>query len=614
VNRSKAFALLMILMCLLMLGVPGRSFAYPMDSNETVLSQRTLSDGTLELFTKKDNEFYKKSLRIDTGNWKVDKVEKLILPKTGLRTSKLGQRKDSLLAKAIETKLGASGFNLGALPSVADYSTSNYLPPIGKQNENSCVAWSTGYYLRTYQEAKDLGWNVKQGGLPINSHIFSPGFIYNQINGGVDDGSTLNDAGNLLKTEGAATLKDFPYVSGDYLTQPSSAVKQAAYPHRIRDWGILYTALDTQDYMIQQTKQYLLTGDLPVIGVNVGFNYMFPVTYNGKSFVTMDDSKLGQHAIVVAGYDDNIDTPDGKGAFKIANSWGTGWGNGGFGYVTYPEFAKSMIASYVFTDLVNETAVGYINQVNAQVISPTQIHYSWDAPVNVEGYKVLDESSHVIANLTTNEYTETVAKPGIYTRSIQAYNSTSESNPVSVTVNTTTMTVNQLPVKIQNNVNFNISFKGSGSYNLVVKNSGGNEVYRSDNLQTSGGATTVQWIGNDSKGSPASDGQYQLNLTTGQNGNEQSIYTGTFNKQAIVAQSSAEVNRLNNQIQSVTLHLTPSTDGKVDIKVKNGSVSTSIPTNQAIKAGQPVDYTISKGLFDFNSVDLSKVSIELEVQ
>lgn len=73
----------------------------------------------------------------------------------------------------------------------------------------------------------------------------------------------------------------------------------------------------------------------------------------------------------------------------------------------------------------------------------------------------------------------------------------------------------------------NISLKGSGSYNLVVKNSGGNEVYRFDNSQTSGGATAVQWPGNGVNGSPAPDGQYQLNLTTGQNGQELSGCDGS---------------------------------------------------------------------------------------
>ena len=327
----------------------------------------------------------------------------------------------------------------------------------------------------------------------------------------------------------------------------------------------------------------------------------------------MDYSNLGGHALAVVGYDDNIDTPDGKGAFKIANSWGTGWGDAGFGYVTYQEFTQSMVVCCVFTDLVTSPVVGDVTQVTGQAISPTQIHYSWEAPANVVGYKILDQSYNVIADVNTNQYTETVANPGIYTRYIEAYNSTSTSNPVAVTVDTTGVT-NQLPIKIQNNVDFSISFKGSGLYNLMVKDSGGNSVYSSVSLQTAGNATLVQWSGNESNGSPAPDGQYQLNLTTNKNGQEQSIYNGTFQKQAKVASATAEINRLNGVIQKVTVHLTPATDGKVDANVINGTVTTALLTSQTIKGAQPVDFTISKELFDFNSVDLSKVLIALNVQ
>ncbi|HVJ50605.1 hypothetical protein [Desulfitobacterium sp.] len=79
--------------------------------------------------------------------------------------------------------------------------------------------------------------------------------------GGQDNGSILEGVGNLFETEGAATLADFPDVLGDYLTQPSTTMIQTAYPHRIKQWRYLFTPNDTTDFMIQQTKEYLNTGD-----------------------------------------------------------------------------------------------------------------------------------------------------------------------------------------------------------------------------------------------------------------------------------------------------------------------------------------------------------------
>ncbi|HZK85443.1 MAG TPA: FlgD immunoglobulin-like domain containing protein [Desulfosporosinus sp.] len=360
--------------------------------------------------------------------------------------------------------------------------------------------------------------------------IFLARLIYNLINGGTDGGAYVEDAGDLLENVGAATLTDFPYIPGDYYTQPCADVKYKAQVNRIRDWKVLFTKNDSNDQILQLTKAYLYTGDLPVVGLDVGLYFNYPIKKpDGNSFITTDNNPYGAHAITVVGYDDEIITPEGHGAFKFINSWGTDWGSNGFSYMTYPAYVNAVHAGYVFTDLVN-------------------------------------------------------------------------------------MTSEQLPVKIQNNVNFNITFRGNGSYNFAIKDNVGNLVYRSDSLQSAGNVTSVQWLGNDSNGSLVSDGQYQLKLTTSKDGIEQSLYDGPFQKKARVSNASATISRLDGVIQSVIVHLTPSTDGKVNISVKNGNVTTAIFSNQTININQPIDYTISKELFDFNSVDLSKASIELIAQ
>lgn len=50
--------------------------------------------------------------------------------------------------------------------------------------------------------------------------MFSPAFIYPQVNHGKDEGSSLIDGAILLKEVGAATLKAAPYLDRDWLTQP----------------------------------------------------------------------------------------------------------------------------------------------------------------------------------------------------------------------------------------------------------------------------------------------------------------------------------------------------------------------------------------------------------
>jgi len=89
------------------------------------------------------------------------------------------------------------------LPYSVDHSDSLYFPPIGNQgSEGSCVAFSLGYYTSTFYEARDRNWNLSgatwEGGFygaPSDSYqdrIFSPDFVYHQINGGRDTGRAVH--------------------------------------------------------------------------------------------------------------------------------------------------------------------------------------------------------------------------------------------------------------------------------------------------------------------------------------------------------------------------------------------------------------------------------------
>ena len=54
----------------------------------------------------------------------------------------------------------------------------------------------------------------------------------------------------------------------------------------------------------------------------------------------------GGHAICIAGYDDS------KKLFKFKNSWGDGWGNEGYGYLTYDYMKQYCLDAWSATDLI----------------------------------------------------------------------------------------------------------------------------------------------------------------------------------------------------------------------------------------------------------------------
>lgn len=323
-----------------------------LESGEIVLDERINFNGKKELFTELNGQHYKKIIK----NEEVIEVEKIELWPTGLKIK--AETKDKDIEKALNGKLSQMGIYSDNLPSRLDYSNSPLLPPVDRQMEDSCVGWATGYYLRTYQQGMDLGWKIKDGQVGYENRIFSPSFIYNQINGGVDEGAYMEDAGDLLKEIGAATLENFPYRPGDYRTQPDSKAIESAYPHRIRDWKTIYTRNDSKKYIVEKTKEYLNTEDLLVAGIKVGFKFNDPWKDEyGNAIVTTENDAKDGHAVTIVGYDDNLETPDGQGAFKIVNSWGKDWGNDGFAYLTYENYATNIVAGYVFTDLVNDDYV-----------------------------------------------------------------------------------------------------------------------------------------------------------------------------------------------------------------------------------------------------------------
>lgn len=231
-----------------------------------------------------------------------------------------------------------------------------YLPPVGNQGqESSCVGWSTSYYYKTFQEGKEHHWDVADP-----AHEFSPAFVYNQINKGQDVGSNFADAMSLLTQEGDASLKVFPYTSGNYTqwATPPQDVLTWSSSYRASDFGYfdLQRGNGTQpasDAALTNLKEWLALGDGFVIGMDV---YPSFDTYTGGIYDrdVSQEQRTGGHAMMVVGYDDNAEGT-GIGAFKLVNSWGTGWGEQGYVWLSYRFFASHVYEAWAMTDATGDS-------------------------------------------------------------------------------------------------------------------------------------------------------------------------------------------------------------------------------------------------------------------
>jgi len=212
----------------------------------------------------------------------------------------------------------------------------DFLPPVGDQGgQNSCVGWSTAYYCYTYGVAKQR--KLTQDEIKSAKFQFSPAYIYHLGNGGKDEGMPIAEGFKLLETRGCATLSEMPFSDKDFDSPPSDAANRRAGKYKARALGYLYA----KEPNIEALKTYLAEARRPLAlsmkvydsfflrGKTIAPDYVYP----GPA--TPDEALAGRHAICVIGYDDSLK------AFRLVNSWGEGWGDKGFLWVSEDFIAKN---------------------------------------------------------------------------------------------------------------------------------------------------------------------------------------------------------------------------------------------------------------------------------
>ena len=226
------------------------------------------------------------------------------------------------------------------LPSSVDMSAD--MPPVGFQgDQGSCLGWSLAYAIRSYQEKKAFGWSYDS---PIyggqGTRVMSPSFIYNQINGGRDQGSDPIAALRLLVTRGVSTWKRMPYSLGDYRSQPGPEALAEAMQFRSRGFRAIDSAA------VDSIRTELSKGRPVMLGI-LAYENFYKLDKSNPVYDDFRGKFFGGHAVTIVGYDDSKDTPGGRGAFKVMNSWGRAWGENGFAYISYRVFPKIVTAGFV---------------------------------------------------------------------------------------------------------------------------------------------------------------------------------------------------------------------------------------------------------------------------
>ncbi|WP_215544502.1 C1 family peptidase [Amycolatopsis sp. CA-230715] len=197
------------------------------------------------------------------------------------------------------------------------YSLEDHTPTPGDQKSvNSCVSWAIDYSAMGVLESEQ---NVSGG-------PNAPMYTYSQLAGGQNVGTSVDDTLDIAKAQGVDAMSHYWQGNYDYRTLPDSDERANA-----RNWRISgYNTLSTGAALKGEVESAISSG-LPVIfslDFYQSFSDMSADTARDYSYFPGDGERPdGSHEVTIVGY-----TAQGV---RVENSWGTGWGDGGFANLSW---------------------------------------------------------------------------------------------------------------------------------------------------------------------------------------------------------------------------------------------------------------------------------------
>ncbi|GEM_PF-995908 len=254
----------------------------------------------------------------------------------------------------------ASSRRVSSLPATVDLRP--FAPPIANQGSmGSCTAFGIGdsaYNIMLSQLYAQYGWIVSDDAnraSPMWCYVksgMSPFGNWNPLCG-ASVGRYMSQPFNLLRDLGSATEETVPYYATENCgtTFPDDAYTEAAHL-MIDSWAAL-----SSYGMVDSIKEQLATYGRPVpiamYGLESGFLYYSGGVYHYGGTPGVN----GGHAMCIVGYDDDLQ------AFDVRNSWGGGWGLGGYWWCGYDAVtdlsALSRFSAYYMTASEDSGAVEY---------------------------------------------------------------------------------------------------------------------------------------------------------------------------------------------------------------------------------------------------------------